>query len=581
MNKMVTILVALTLLSLQAKSEHLSYLSQLALMTKNPKGPDRHFYTKIYEELFQDLKDKPLNILEIQAESNEPGPKIESETQSTRQMWDAYFSHQQTQLHFIDQQKISSSHLKKLSPRCCLHLINQFNQKELASLGQKMNFDLIIDSGALSIRRQVESFNALLPALKPGGIYIIENLFSSYLAPYNQYEGYRAGIGSPQKPQTPSYSTVRFLQSLVDYINKGPAQSPFQHAPIQQWPNQVKNNLNYYEREIESVHFYSNLCVITKRKAFSDITATESYKPIPFQYSISESKIVQNIPKKDRDFALIIPGKPETYIYSKEKDYYDDYQRSLYAITQAKTGWDCLRHYEILANGCIPYFLDLDKCHPNAMFFLPKDLIKEAMNLPGVSYLKIDHTKFNRAKYDELLNKILEHTKKHLSSKAMAEYLLKSVNYKGSGSVLYLTGNYFPSEYMRDLTLIGLKEYLHDRVIDYPKVPHIYKNYDGPKNNLYGKGFTYTNIATDYPIDRNSIEERIKNREFDLIIYSVIHMNLPLYELVCKHYKPEEVIYICGGEDQSSTPGGRHICSYLGLFPYLFLREWSFDVTYP
>ena len=42
-----------------------------------------------------------------------------------------------------------------------------------------------------------------------------------------------------------------------------------------------------------------------------------------------------------------------------ESDYYKDYQRSYFAITCKKGGWDCLRHYEILANAVSPTFLIL------------------------------------------------------------------------------------------------------------------------------------------------------------------------------------------------------------------------------
>src|SRR5579862_7558259 len=129
--------------------------------------------------------------------------------------------------------------------------------------------------------------------------------------------------------------------------------------------------------------------------------------PYPLQFGIPESKIVRGIPKKDRDFAFIIPRQLETYIYTEEADYYRDYQRSYFAITCAKGGWDCMRHYEILANGCIPYFVDIDKCHPDTMKFLPKELIKQAMALPGVSYLKIDHAKFDKAKYNQILAQLL------------------------------------------------------------------------------------------------------------------------------------------------------------------------------
>lgn len=286
-------------------------------------------------------------------------------------------------------------------------------------------------------------------------------------------------------------------------------------------------------------------------------------KPYPIQFSISETKMIKEIPEKTRDFAFIVPGKAETFIYDYEEDYFKGYQNSYYAITMKKAGWDCLRHYEILINGCIPYFIDLDKSPSETMAFLPKDLIREAMNLEGVSYLHIDHSKFNKEKYFEILNKLMEYTRNTLTSKKIAEYVLRTINYTGSGKILFLSSNIAP-DYLRCCTLIGFKELFGDRVIDYPKIPHIYKSYPHDLRQLYGKGMSYTKVLEDLPIDRENIEQRIKNKEFDLIIYGSIHRSLLLYELVSNYYEPEKIIYLCG-EDA-------HNCGYSNL-SNLFLRE--------
>ena len=56
-----------------------------------------------------------------------------------------------------------------------------------------------------------------------------------------------------------------------------------------------------------------------------------------------------------------MPGIKETYIYKDEQSYYDDMYNSRFAITMRKAGWDCMRHYEIMANGCITLFLNFVK----------------------------------------------------------------------------------------------------------------------------------------------------------------------------------------------------------------------------
>lgn len=287
-------------------------------------------------------------------------------------------------------------------------------------------------------------------------------------------------------------------------------------------------------------------------------------KPFPIQFGIPECKIFKGVPKKERDFAFIVPRDLKTYIYTEEADYYKDYQRSYFAITCCKGGWDCMRHYEILANGCIPYFLNIDQCNPDTMCFLPKELIQEAMNLPGVSHLKIDHKKFDRAKYFALLHKMQEHTKKYLTTRKMACYMLDQIKYSG-GSILYLSEDVGP-DYMRCCMLIGLKEELGSRVIDVPKIEHIYTNYPHDVKKLYGRGFSYTKIVEDVVVDRDNIEQRIKNKEFDFIMYGSVHRGLRYHDLVRLMYPPEKIAYICG-EDA-------HSCEYSKIHN-LFLREFD------
>lgn len=307
-------------------------------------------------------------------------------------------------------------------------------------------------------------------------------------------------------------------------------------------------------------------------------------EPFPIQFSISESKVVKDIPKKIKDFAYIVPGQVNTYIYQNETDYYKDYQESFFAITRKKAGWDCLRHYEILANGCIPYFIDLEKCPNNTMTFLPKKLILEAMNLEGVSKGKIDHRKFNKQKYNEILNKILSHTRKYLTTEKMAEYILTSVNYSGKGKILFLS-DVRPPDYIVACTLIGLKELLKEKVIDFPKIDYIYKNYKGDTKQLYGKGFTYTKIVDDYQIDRTNIIQRIKNKEFEFIIYPAAHWNNNIhfknteyyfnklkishifYDEIKENYPDEKIIYLDGEDIHTNCPFINHLKNF-------FLREF-------
>ena len=117
--------------------------------------------------------------------------------------------------------------------------------------------------------------------------------------------------------------------------------------------------------------------------------------------------------------AFIIPGKPETYIYDTPDAYYRGYQEAFFGTTFKKAGWDCLRHYEILANGCIPFFPDIDDLPPETMFVFPVNLIRYGNTLWRSGSF--------RREAPALAETLLEYTRKYLTTRFMAEYLLSAV----------------------------------------------------------------------------------------------------------------------------------------------------------
>lgn len=127
---------------------------------------------------------------------------------------------------------------------------------------------------------------------------------------------------------------------------------------------------------------------------------------------------------KTKEMGTVIPGKLDTYVFKENEEvlYYKDYQESFYGLTMKKAGWDCMRHYEILANHCIPYFQDIDLCPPRILTHLPKNLIKEGMLLR-------DQTSLPEEKYYETCDQLFEYTKANLTTKKMAEYVLSTTNH--------------------------------------------------------------------------------------------------------------------------------------------------------
>lgn len=79
---------------------------------------------------------------------------------------------------------------------------------------------------------------------------------------------------------------------------------------------------------------------------------------------------------KTREWAHLIPGDRRTYIFDDETEYYEAYAESWKAWTWKKSGWDCNRHLEILANGAISVFNDSRSIPKYTMFAYPKKLFE-------------------------------------------------------------------------------------------------------------------------------------------------------------------------------------------------------------
>lgn len=249
----------------------------------------------------------------------------------------------------------------------------------------------------------------------------------------------------------------------------------------------------------------------------------------PISFSIPEEKIVHTIPEKHKKFAFIDPRDISTYIYDNEQSYYRDYRTSVFGHTMKKAGWDCLRHYEILANGCIPWFHKLDECPPQTMTHFPKSLVKEAME---------------SSEPETYIPKLLDYTRKHLTCRAMAQYVLDTVGCPTPTRILYL-GEYPGTDYLRCLTLIGMKQILGSRCVEHVHVPGIYEDCTFA-NRLYGKGFSYSRVLPVSSKPDSFVIGDIGTRAFDLVIYGSVHRGMPYWDVVNRFYSPDKILLFCG-----------------------------------
>ena len=142
---------------------------------------------------------------------------------------------------------------------------------------------------------------------------------------------------------------------------------------------------------------------------------------LPIQFAIPKEKIVPEIPMKTRQISTHAPWEiPPGPRYEKESDYYKDYGQSYFAKTRKKAGWDCLRHYEIMAAGALPYFERLEECPPRTMELLPKSELLLARKMH-------DSWPAQEAGWQELMSKVRTALREKLTTEALARHLLERI----------------------------------------------------------------------------------------------------------------------------------------------------------
>jgi len=104
---------------------------------------------------------------------------------------------------------------------------------------------------------------------------------------------------------------------------------------------------------------------------------------LPIQFGIPEEKIRPiDLSRKTRLMAHCDPRDRSTMVYyDSESRYYDQYSDAYFGYTMKKGGWDCMRHHEILAAGCMPYFADFDNCPKLTLSKFDRSLFKEARDM--------------------------------------------------------------------------------------------------------------------------------------------------------------------------------------------------------
>lgn len=183
-------------------------------------------YFEVYDHHFSRYRGKPVNILEIGVFN---GGSI--------QLWKDYFG-PQANIYGVD-----------IDPRCKqfeeenVHIFigDQADRSFLRQLREEIpRPDILIDDGGHLMHQQIATFEELYPFVAEDGVYLCEDLHTSYWPEWG---------GGTRKPGTFIEYAKRLIDSLNGFYNNAPER--FSPASI--------------TRSAHSLHFYDSMLVIEKR----------------------------------------------------------------------------------------------------------------------------------------------------------------------------------------------------------------------------------------------------------------------------------------------------------------------------
>lgn len=255
----------------------------------------------------------------------------------------------------------------------------------------------------------------------------------------------------------------------------------------------------------------------------------------------------------------ITPGLP--YSFDDEDAYRRTYANAYWGITHRKAGWDCFRHVEIMSAGATPWMLDAAEIPRYSMVHYPK----AAMTVAGRAMLKAP-----RMPDLDFRRHIHHHFEQHLTSRAMAHYLLRAAGLQDARSVLFVDERLpLHADYQSMLTLIGLKQLLGGNChVQYP-VDYLYDDTPIDTSTLYGRGFGYTRVLS---AEARSTTERGSaptSKEFDAVIVGSVTRNADLADALLKEFSAERTVWV-HGEDLPPTVD--EVSAYRRSRVHMFVR---------
>lgn len=160
-------------------------LEQIADYYATDKRASDHNYTEVYEKYFEPIRYEKLKILEIGI-LNHPHKEIRPFEGASLKLWKDYFEN--SIIYGLD----INDHTAVQEDRVKVYIGDQGDRNQLKKIMDEIGeVDIIIEDGSHFMHHQQISLGFLFKYIKRGGIFVIEDLHTSYPKPPFDPNGYR------------------------------------------------------------------------------------------------------------------------------------------------------------------------------------------------------------------------------------------------------------------------------------------------------------------------------------------------------------------------------------------------------
>jgi hypothetical protein len=218
-------------------------LNAIGLNFKTDKASDGHNYLHFYERYLQHLREESI----ILVEAGIGGYEFRDQGGQSLRMWSKYFQHPDTKIYGFD--KFDKGGI--ISTGATILQIDQTDEAALLNAFGNMAIDVFIDDASHINPLSIRTFEIMFPLVKPGGVYIWEDIHTSYWTEnYNGYPDPDLGNYLLQKPIEKA-TAAAFLHRLQDGLQVDTLEEQYRGP---------------WDGHVEEIHFMRNTCVIIKRK---------------------------------------------------------------------------------------------------------------------------------------------------------------------------------------------------------------------------------------------------------------------------------------------------------------------------